>query len=127
MRPQAEYVEALRLHRIGLNASEIGRRMGIPRATVRDWLKPRYVPKSGRLSRGPRLIDLTAVPKHDYAYLLGVYLGDGTISLHRKGVYRLRIFMDSRYPAIIAACAEAMAAVMPSNRVSIYKKPYNCV
>jgi hypothetical protein len=32
----------------------------------------------------------------EHSYRLGVYLGDGTLSRNRKGVYRLRIFTDSR-------------------------------
>jgi hypothetical protein len=50
-------------------------------------------------------------------------LGDGTISSHRRGVYRLRIKTDARYPGIIAECAAAMAAVMPRNRVLIQQVP----
>jgi hypothetical protein len=46
-----------------------------------------------------------------YAYLLGLYLGDGCLVLHRRGVYRLRITLDFKYPGIIAECAEAMKVV----------------
>lgn len=54
-----------------------------------------------------------------YSYLLGLYLGDGHISEHRRGVFRMRIFMDERYGQIIRATAEAIAAVAPGNRVGI--------
>ena len=53
-----------------------------------------------------------------YAYLLGVYLGDGCISTHPRDVYRLRISLDAKYPEIIAECCSAMREIMPSNRVS---------
>lgn len=56
-------------------------------------------------------------PLSEYAYLLGLYLGDGCISEHRRGVYRLRVTLDQRYPLIIAECTAAMAVVLP-NRVS---------
>ena len=46
-----------------------------------------------------------------YVYLLGLYLGDGTISRARRNVWRLRIFQDNRYPGLIAACDRAMAEV----------------
>jgi hypothetical protein len=67
------------------------------------------------------------LPKREYAYLLGLYLGDGTVSRQPKGVYRLRIIMDSRYPGIIGECVRAMRALMPNNRVGVYKRPYNAV
>ena len=37
MRPEPEYREAVRLIRSGMNDSAIGRELGIPRETVRDW------------------------------------------------------------------------------------------
>ena len=53
-----------------------------------------------------------------YAYLLGLYLGDGCLSKHPRGVYRLRITPDSRHVGIAAECAQAMRTVMPANRVN---------
>jgi hypothetical protein len=43
-----------------------------------------------------------------YAYLLGLYLGDGHIVEMKRGVYRLSISQDERYPGLIAECARAM-------------------
>jgi hypothetical protein len=53
-------------------------------------------------------------------YLLGLYLGDGHIVHHRRGVYRLTITLDSRYPGIIAECQDAVQAVMPGGRVGLH-------
>lgn len=53
-----------------------------------------------------------------YAYLLGLYLGDGCLSEHRRGVYRLRISLDARHPMIIDECARTMAAVARGRRVN---------
>jgi hypothetical protein len=61
-----------------------------------------------------------------YVYLLGLYLGDGTISKHRRRVYRLRVFLDKKYPAIVSECARAMADVMLANRVDRLLTPSNC-
>jgi hypothetical protein len=36
-----------------------------------------------------------------YVYLFGVYLGDGMLSRMPKHIWRLRIFQDRRYPAIV--------------------------
>lgn len=61
-----------------------------------------------------------------YVYLLGLYLGDGTISKARRGVFKLRVFLDMKYPDIVAECEAAMLAVLPFNRVSRILKPSNC-
>jgi hypothetical protein len=58
---------------------------------------------------------------------LGLYLGDGCIATHPRNVYRLRIFLDMKYPGIIDECAAAMAAVAPANRVHRLTRRYNDV
>jgi len=50
-------------------------------------------------------------------YLLGMYLGDGCLSTHPRGVFKLRISLDARNPGIAAECEHAMRAVMPKNRI----------
>lgn len=52
-----------------------------------------------------------------YAYLLGQYLGDGYVSTHPKGVYRLEISATSYYPLLIEEIAAALSLVMPASRV----------
>ena len=54
-----------------------------------------------------------------YSYLLGLYLGDGCLASHRRGVFRLEIALDGVYPRVIAECEAAMSLVMPSNRVRV--------
>jgi hypothetical protein len=54
-----------------------------------------------------------------YSYLLGLYLGDGCLSRARRGVYRLRIVLDERYPGIISECVSAMKQVLPENRPGV--------
>jgi hypothetical protein len=58
--------------------------------------------------------------------LLGLYLGDGTISRHRRGVFRLRIFLDMKYRGIVDECAAAMKVVMPVSRVERLLTVSNC-
>jgi hypothetical protein len=114
MRPVAERQIVAFFAAGDTNASVIADITGIPRSTVRDWLvQPE--PKLGRLLE----FDPATLPEAQYSYLLGFYLGDGTISGDRKGVYRLRIFTDSLYPAIIAECVAVMQSVMPGNRVLV--------
>jgi hypothetical protein len=98
-----------------LNASAISNGTGVPRSTVRDWLRG-DLPASYRdppSDAEPRPVDLPPA----YAYLLGVYLGDGCISAHPRGVFRLRISLDAKYPGIIVECKAAIRAVVPENRV----------
>ena len=109
-----------------LNNCEIARLTGIPRTTVRDWVRlPRdrwqRTVGSACPECGQPAYAFEELPAGDCAYLLGIYLGDGTISRGRRGVWKLRIKMDIRYPSIIEECAAAVRAVMPRNRVSIYE------
>lgn len=53
-----------------------------------------------------------------YAYLLGLYLGDGYLAAMPRGVFHLRITLDRRYAGIISAAATAIQCVLPRNRVS---------
>src|SRR5437016_2729366 len=57
-----------------------------------------------------------------YGYLLGLYLGDGYIATHRRGVSRLRIVLDAAYPGIVAECAAAMQAVAPTRRIHVLSR-----
>jgi hypothetical protein len=106
-----------------LNACQIADITGIPRSTVRGWIR-QPLPKKRLRSIA---LDLDSIPRREYSYLLGFYLGDGNLSRGRRDVYRLRIKTDSRYPNIIAECASAMQAVMPQNRVHVQRMPYRAV
>lgn len=105
---------ALFLVEEGFNHSQVARCIGVPRTTIKDWVH-RGPPKVREAALDPR-----ALPRVHYAYLLGLYLGDGYIC--RSGrTYRLRIFMDSRYPGIIEEARLAVAAVLAPNRASIQR------
>lgn len=56
----------------------------------------------------------------DYAYLLGLYLGDGHISVGgaaAKKVWKLRVFCSDAWPGLISECARAMRVVLPPSKV----------
>lgn len=57
--------------------------------------------------------DFSALPESQYAYLLGLYLGDGCISKAKRGVYCLRITLDAKYPQIISECQGALTLSFP--------------
>jgi hypothetical protein len=132
--------EVLRLVRDGgLNHCEVSRRTGVPRGTVRDWahgkLPHSFEPKPWLYGRpmGTDACPECGAGRHDFArlsssyvYLLGLYLGDGTISRHRREVYKLRVFLDKRYPRIVAECEAAMKAVLPFNAVNKFLTVSNC-
>jgi len=111
--------------RAGLNDSQIARESGIPRRTIRDWRSGR-TPDFDRVrtfpgNHGPSCVvcegDPTRLPLPAYIYLLGLYLGDGYIASHGRGVFRLRIVCADAYPHLIQCCESAMAEVLP-NKVS---------
>ena len=135
VRPSSELETALGLVAAGLNDCEIARQTGIPRCTIRDWRHGR----SQQLSRGGCEHDFTSLPASHYAYLLGVYLGDGCLSAQPR-TWVLRIFMDAKYPLIVRECSEAMEAVLPGKVahqqahhaptcvvISMYSKHWPCL
>jgi hypothetical protein len=60
------------------------------------------------------------VPAADYAYLLGIYRGDGCLGPAGRSV-ALRIVMDAAYPGIIEEVVEAIHAVRGEGTVSRYR------
>ena len=138
MHSRTTVAEALRLRdEEGLDARRVASRLEISVGTVRDWYAGKLPRHSRTVTRDGAPIppacphcnqdehDLAALPKA-YVYLLGLYLGDGTISAHRRGVQRLRIFLDRKYPGIVSECEAAMAEVMPRNRVERLLTVSNC-
>jgi hypothetical protein len=101
----------LALVRAGLSDREVARRSGVHRTTVGAWRlgrtpMRRCVPCDICLGRPP------SFPGSAYAYVLGLYLGDGYISSLPR-TYRMRVFLDSSYPMIVSACACALEDVCP--------------
>jgi len=112
------------------NKSHIAKNLGIPRGTVLDCIK-----KFGSLENFEKYMDDRRLSGLDnpvpnaikdsvwcnaYAYLLGLYLGDGYIDLMKNGrSYRLRIAQDKRYIGLIQTCVDTMNIVLPTNKVLI--------
>jgi hypothetical protein len=69
---------------------------------------------------------LDDLPGPAYAYLLGIYLGDGHIARLPRS-YALSISCDSQYPGIISATAAAMRTVLPTHSVAIKAHPVHRV
>jgi LAGLIDADG-like domain len=113
----------------GLNDCEVARRTGISRWTVRDMRRygdePRH--RNGNLRaltetcpRCWRWAKPMRFTPEDYAELLGLYLGDGSIS-HGARTDRLRIVLDTRYPGIIEDTRLLLTRCFLENRVHVGK------
>ncbi|OKI96970.1 hypothetical protein AMK18_25295 [Streptomyces sp. CB01249] len=116
---------ALNLLDQGLSLNAVSKQTGISRAAIRSWLvriepleyaRGRDCPRCGETPRPPE-------DPASYSYLLGLYLGDGWISSAKRGVYFLRIACADAWPGLIDACAEAMQAIRPANKVFRVQRP----
>jgi hypothetical protein len=136
VRPESEYRQALELIEAGINDCEIGRRLGIPRGTIRDWRVGLASGSGGRtqLWTGRRVAATNTcfrcndgwVDEEAYAYLLGAYLGDGCISVMPRNVFRLRIACDLKYPEIINEIASSIVITRGIEQVGFVLCP-GCV
>jgi hypothetical protein len=114
MRSDTEYDHVRRLIAQGRNDCEIACLTHIPRRTIWDWRNRRRGAPRRKRAEYP----LADLPRPAYAYLLGMYLGDGHISRYPR-TWRLRISLDLGWPRIMLLCADAMERVFPTNRVSL--------
>jgi hypothetical protein len=107
----------------GQSLSSISLATGVSRATLRDW---RDNPdRDGAWRTCARCAEVKTLPEpgSDYAYLLGLYLGDGCISANRdKGVWVLRIACADAWPGLLEDCQRAAKAIRPGNKVGTVHK-----
>ncbi|HVY79292.1 MAG TPA: helix-turn-helix transcriptional regulator [Solirubrobacterales bacterium] len=123
-----EVTRVLALSAAGHNNCEIARRTGVPRSTISAWVNgrtPRYGTQRARggacLRCGGVGFPFPAILESQYAYLLGLYLGDGCLLRHPRGVHRLHVALDAAHPVIAAECEAAMAIVMPASRATCHR------
>lgn len=120
MYSDARRKEALALVSDGFNLSEVSRRTGVSRATLREWISR----PSRRGSACPRC-DGASLETAAYAALLGFYLGDGCISRMPR-YFTFRVTCDSIYPRIIDDVVRCVEAVHPGRKVHLVRAP-GCV
>ncbi|MFZ3469570.1 helix-turn-helix domain-containing protein [Streptomyces sp. 4.24] len=124
MIPTVEHNPAIREHAVvllrrGMTNRAVAEHLSVPRGTVGWWLH------EDRKRRGETYTAPTDCPRctgreldHGaYAYLLGLYLGDGHIISKRKQ-HHLSVFCDAAWTGLIDAAEEAMRLVMPLPSVS---------
>jgi hypothetical protein len=133
-------VQAMRLIANGETFSYVSRSTGVSRSTIRCWANDPDAAFRRPLihAAGEACPAIEKLPKREYAYLLGQYLGDGCISaMGPRGVFRLRIATCDAYPDIRQQTIDAMAAVLPNkvgvipsvgcSEVASYSKHWPCL
>jgi hypothetical protein len=123
MHSPREIAAALSLVWTGCTDVEASRRTGIPRSTIRDWRHGRLPGLRGWPPSGCPICvpGAQVLPAREYAYVLGMYLGDGCVSRHPRA-YRLRIFCDAAYPGIVEECRRCLAVIRPGNRAWVSRR-----
>ncbi len=113
----------------GVFDREVALIVGVPIRAVRKWRTgQRRAPGRGPARVPcPRCADEVTLPEPeaDYAYLLGLYLGDGHIVLagdRSKAVWKLCVWCADDWPGLVQECARAMRAIRPDNRVALMQK-----
>jgi hypothetical protein len=128
-RPPHEIERVASLTALGLTDAAVSAVTNVPVNTIRAWRR-RARQRTGRPSGedvaaqcphcGEPPHDFGGLPVNQYAYLLGVYLGDGHIVRNHTS-WTLRIVLDGAYPGIIDEIQGAVHVVSgrrPSARPS---------
>jgi hypothetical protein len=106
------------LSKQGLCDREVAQIVGVPLRTVRNWrTEKRRAPGSDRRKRNCPRCDGVPLDELAYAYLLGLYLGDGCLTRKTKDVYLLSIACCDAWPGLITAAKDATRRVMPLSAV----------
>ncbi|MET4925215.1 helix-turn-helix domain containing protein [Streptomyces sp. PSRA5] len=109
--------QALELVAQGRSLRSVSEQTGVSRSALRAWrARPEPLPRMAR-DCPPKPAD-----RASYAYLLGLYLGDGCISAHPHGGHYLRIACADAWPGLIELCRAAVVAVRPGARVCVIRK-----
>jgi hypothetical protein len=118
---------ARRLHLAGASIADVARSAGLSYRTVWHWCRDRPEPlvkeTAQRCFRCRKDVD-NPTDSSAYAYLLGLYLGDGHLVTSTR-VPVLRIACSNTWPALIEACDAAMRAVL-ATKVQRVQQP-GCV
>ncbi|MFE4059247.1 helix-turn-helix domain-containing protein [Streptomyces sp. NPDC059096] len=114
--------EALALLDRGVPNRAVAERLNVPRGTIGWWRhearKERGEQVEVRRSLLCPLCDERPLDRASYAYLLGLYLGDGYISHYvRHRTPSLQVTMDDAWPGLQDAAEAAFRAVFPYNAI----------
>ncbi len=115
MRTNQERQKVLEYHSAGLNQTEISRLTNIPKRTISGWVKQ---PEKNVMDFNSQEYVIDNKLEHTYSYILGLYLGDGYINKTAR-TWRLRIFLDVKYPKLNEFVIQQLQQLFPKNKVSI--------
>ncbi|MFJ3764567.1 helix-turn-helix domain-containing protein [Streptomyces sp. NPDC090082] len=133
---------AIALLRDGAKNADVARRLNVPQGTISYWKHMDRAKRGecpGRRSPCCPRCHGYELDEAAYAYLLGLYLGDGHIAQSRAmRVASLSISCTDTWPGLIDACVRAMQSVLPGNHASkvqrqgcldvkIYSKHLTCL
>jgi len=134
MRTKEEIQKIYECWKDGLTQHKTAETTGIPRGTVKDHYKKFSLGVYPNWQQGGDLKSSDESPcgfeshhAYHYAYLFGLYLGDGCISIAKnlkngKTVYKFRVFQDEKYPNLIEKHMESMRQLFPTNKINKAKK-----
>ena len=106
--PISRYHAVTALFGTGLSDHEIARRTGVSQNTVSRRHRADEPPRS--ILRDRRKREWLVCDASAYCYLLGAYLGDGTVCHQAPDYWGLQIVNDRRYPQISDEILNAMTA-----------------
>lgn len=117
-RPIDDVLAVLRLKEAGKTDAEVSRLSGVPTNTIRAWRRIGPSSQAKAVLAGIELCADCGLPKHRfeelapelYAYVLGLYLGDGCLAAVRRS-WNLRLTLDRAYPGIIDEASQAIEAL----------------
>jgi hypothetical protein len=95
---------------------------GVSRSTLREWRDHPSERQAGKFCPRCAVAPELPNPADDSAYLLGLYPGDGCISVigdPRKQVWVLRIACADAWPGLVEECMRAMSAARPGNKSAL--------
>lgn len=93
----------------GRSDRQVAELSGVAQNTVGRW----------RRSWPPIAIRWSPAHEPSYAYLFGLYLGDGWLTGGRRGGVVLRVGLDLQYERVVEDCVAAMVLSMPQCRPSV--------
>ncbi len=117
------HTHALALLEQGLSDADIAARTGVARRTVNGWRRD----PPERRNRAVIVSDWRPREPAMYAYVLGLYLGDGWLHVRSPRSAMLTIVCDLLYPGVIAEAEAALAHVFRGARVRWNRRPQRCV